>query len=173
MYKLPLRMQLIFDQLLPGQPVWDFCCDHGILGISAYRSGLFPEVYFVDQVAHIMDRLRARFSEKHFDELSTSRAEFFTSAGEDLDTVLKGTVVIAGVGTHTIFKILNSLHQKELLQAQRVILCPQNYEDKLVGFLSEIPHFQYEFCNEHYEFVERGRARKLLILHKKPVMESV
>ncbi|KHD89906.1 MAG: SAM-dependent methyltransferase [Bdellovibrio sp. ArHS] len=166
-------MQLIFDQLLPGQPVWDFCCDHGILGISAYRSGLFPEVYFVDQVASIMDRLRQRFQEKHFDEDSSSRAEFLTSAGEDLDAALKGSVVIAGVGTHTIIKILHTLHSKGLLQADRLILCPQNYEDKLLHFLSETPSFASMFGNQHYQFVERGRVRKMLILDKKIVMDSV
>lgn len=159
-------MQSIYDLLLPGKPVWDLCCDHGYMGLNAYKSGSFTEVYFVDQVEHIIARLKERFEEEHYRAESPSQAYFLPLRGEDVDRPLKGSVVIAGVGAFTIFKIVQSLHTKGLLQAHRLILCPQRDDQKLKEFFHEEQNFGYTFCNEHGDVLERGRVRKLLIFDK-------
>ncbi|WP_415063113.1 SAM-dependent methyltransferase [Bdellovibrio sp.] len=166
MVKLSRRMQLIYDHLLSGEPVWDFCCDHGYMGLNAYESGSFPEVHFVDQVEHIVGQLQSRFQSEYLRPDSTSRAYFHALPGEDLQEVLRGTAVIAGVGAHTIHKIVGSLYRRELLLVSRLILCPQRDEEKLVKMLDFELRDNFKLCNVHYEVVERGRVRKLLIFDK-------
>ena len=99
MAKVSERLMAIYENLIQGESVWDFCCDHGYLGISAYRSGYFPEVHFVDQVPHIIQRLQQEFAQKHFDEENSQQAFFWAQSGESLEVPLTGTAVIAGVGT--------------------------------------------------------------------------
>lgn len=166
MLKLSRRMQLIFDFLVPGEPVWDFCCDHGYMGLNAYESGLFPEVHFVDQVPHIIEQVQQRFQTEHFRENSSARAYFFAVAGEDIPKPLYGSAIIAGVGAYTIFKILESLHERDFLHAKRLILCPQRDDEKLKEDLRKMSNFSYEMTRDCCEIVERGRGRKLLIFDK-------
>ncbi|WP_295901469.1 SAM-dependent methyltransferase [uncultured Bdellovibrio sp.] len=166
MFKLSRRMQLIYDLLLPGKPVWDFCCDHGYMGLNAYESGLFPEVYFVDKVEHIIAQLKTRFENEYHRVDSPAQAHFLAQQGEEIARPLRGSVVVAGVGAFTIFKIIQSLHEKGHLEAERLILCPQRDEEKLLQFFAGRANFGYELSNEHYEVVERGRTRKLLIFDK-------
>jgi len=165
MYKLSRRMQLIFDHLIPGEPVWDFCCDHGYMGLNAYESGLFPEVYFVDQVEHIIASLRARFEREYF-RAEGAQAHFFPTPGGDVPVPLKGSVVVAGVGAHTIFSILKKLHGRGFLHASRLILCPQRDHEKLREFLAAENDFGYRGSLTLREVEERGRKRKLLIFDK-------
>lgn len=134
--KLSNRLQFIYENLVPGQPVWDFCCDHGYLGVEALKSGKFPKVHFVDQVPHIVASVEAVVAEK-FPEFR-SHANFFAGKGEDLSEVVSGNVVIAGVGAFAIFKILRALLEREFLLAERLILCPQRDEEKFVTMLAEL-----------------------------------
>lgn len=76
--KLSPRLELILNHLNPGEPVWDVCCDHGILGRSAIRKNIFSEVHFVDQVVSIMQRLSS--------EIIKFRPEFILKTGEEFIT---------------------------------------------------------------------------------------
>lgn len=76
MLKLSRRMQYVYDHLLTGSPVWDFCCDHGYLGLNAYSSGDFPQIHFVDQVPHIIEKLESRFRKDYFDSQNFQVAFF-------------------------------------------------------------------------------------------------
>lgn len=162
-FKLSPRMQFIFDHLQPGQPVWDFCCDHGYLGFSAYRSGLFPAIYFVDQVEPIVEKLRARFQQIHSRPEIISTVKFLTCPGEDVMEEVTGTLVIAGVGAHTIFDILQGLHAKNFLKASRLVLVPQKDEEKLLEYLQEKAYFGYSQSLPTGLITERGRVRKCYI----------
>jgi len=134
--KLSNRLQFIYENLRPGMPVWDFCCDHGYLGVEALKSGRFPQVHFVDQVPHIVENVESIVNEK-FCGLR-KQARFYAMRGEDIEEVVQGSVVIAGVGAFAICKILQALLRKNLLQAQRLILCPQRDEEKFLTMLSEL-----------------------------------
>lgn len=167
MFQLPPRLQFIHDNLIPGEPVWDFCCDHGFVGLSAYKSGKFPEIYFVDQVSSIMEKLSRRFDEKFYRVEQNTQVRFLTLPGEEVKDVLKGTVVIAGVGGIAIHKIVKNLHEQSLLKATRLILGPQRDEQKLEEMLCQMLDSDYKICNVDYRIEERGRTRKLLIFNKK------
>ncbi len=159
-------MQLIYDHLIPGKPVWDFCCDHGYLGTNAYMSGHFPRVYFVDQVKHLIEKLEQKYL-AHHEESHPSQAFFIPQAGEDVRNSVEGTVVIAGVGPHSILKILKGLSENQSLKAERLILCSQGGEEILKEGLLTLSNFDYQIGNEDCKIEERGRVRKLLILNKK------
>lgn len=151
------RLQLIFEQLLPGEPVWDLCCDHGKLGRQALSSGLFPRVCFVDSAAHLVERVRARLSF----EGRTESASFFGIPAEQLTEPLSGTVVAAGVGAHTLMDILQG---QEKSSALRFVLGPQKDEEKLKIWLLADPNFSRRYGLKcQFSVKERGRDRQILI----------
>lgn len=160
-------MQLIFDYLIHGEPVWDFCCDHGYMGLKAYHSGFFPEVHFVDQVPHIMARLEQSFLAKHLKPEYLQRAFFWAESGENISAPLKGTAIIAGVGAHTTIQILRGLFGREGAQASRFILVPQKDEELLEQELAAWEHFKSLYKIADVTHVREGsRIRKLLIFDK-------
>ncbi|MEN0059032.1 MAG: SAM-dependent methyltransferase [Bdellovibrio sp.] len=166
MYKLSLRMQLIYDHLLPEHPVWDFCCDHGYMGLNAYASECFSEVHFVDQVPSIISRLQSRFHKEYYQPHHPTQAYFYAQKGEEILSPICGTLVIAGVGALNIYKILCELHQRGVLQTQRMILGPQRDEKKLHDLLREKLFSTKQWKLYEHQVMERGRVRKLLILDK-------
>lgn len=161
-------MLLICDYLLPGEPVWDFCCDHGYMGLRAYHSGDFPEIHFVDQVPHIIEQLENRFRHRHQRDGLTAQVSFWPESGENLRVPLKGTAIIAGVGAHTILQILRGLIEREQgLQASRLVLGPHNDEEFLEHSLASWQAFQKGFKLAANTQVQEGsRTRKLLIFDK-------
>jgi tRNA (adenine22-N1)-methyltransferase len=157
------RLKLIFDQLLPGKPVWDLCCDHGYFGLHAYESQKFSEVFFVDQVPEIIERLKKHFNEKYLASNNLTETNFKVASAENLNISLTGNVVISGVGSYTISQILKSLHTKGLLKADRLILCPQNDVVKIED-LKKLPDFSYQQVHETLSVREKNRVRKIYIL---------
>ncbi|MCM2352404.1 MAG: class I SAM-dependent methyltransferase [Pseudobdellovibrio sp.] len=163
MPSLSPRLQQIYKQLIPGEAVWDFCCDHGYLGSHAYQSKLFPEVNFVDQVPEIMARLEERFQREIAQDTNPTTSRFIASAGENLTSELTGNIVISGVGSYTIFKILKSLQEKNLLKARRLILCPQNDVVKM-DEIKKLPGFYYRQAQEIISVNEKDRVREIFVL---------
>ena len=150
-----------------GMPVWDFCCDHGYMGLMAYHSGAFPEIHFVDQVPHIIAKLEENFRTKHQREEKPHVVNFWAESGENIPQMLTGTAIIAGVGAHTVIKILRGIYANDRLNAQRLILVPQKKEELLECTLREWNDFQlrYRFVSST-DVVEGHRSRKLLIYDK-------
>ncbi len=128
MAQLSSRLQFIYDHLLPGRPVWDLCCDHGLLGQAALASGKFPKVYFVDQVEHIMAPLKQTFG-------SDPHASMLCQDAGQISDVVEGTVVIAGVGGDRILQILGGLCERDRLRASRLLLGPHRSEERFLASL--------------------------------------
>lgn len=120
-------------------------------------------MYFVDQVGSIIDQLQNRFQVEYFQPQALSEAYFMTCSGEDIRQNVDGNVVVSGVGAFTIIDIIKSLHQRQLLQAEKLILVPQRDEGKLIRFLDELPGFNDVFELKQFEVEERGRRKKVLI----------
>jgi tRNA (adenine22-N1)-methyltransferase len=83
--------------------IYDICCDHGQIGSLCYQKKLASKIVYIDQVASIIKRLQTRITHQN--------AEFVISdassvAYENSSNVL---LIICGVGTETIIKILDSL----------------------------------------------------------------
>ena len=133
--KLSSRMLTFIEHAVIGAPFWDVCCDHGYVGIKALETRLFPVVHFVDQVPHIMDRLKTLIEQSREGSLH-SHYFLYSSSGEDLEENVEGTLLIAGVGGLTIKTILESLINKDKLKAQRLLLSPHTDERVLVDYMS-------------------------------------
>lgn len=152
-------MQLIFEQLLPGEPVWDLCCDHGKLGLQALRSGQFPRVSFVDSASHLVEKIRDRLPAE-----VAAKGGFFGVPAEKLPEPLSGTVVATGVGAHTLMGILRGQKLEGGAVPRRFVLGPQRDEEKLKSWLAEDPVFSRRYGLKCQVSVrERGRDRQVLI----------
>ena len=154
--KFPLspRIQLIVDHTLPNEPFWDLCCDHGYIGIGALTYQNVSEVHFVDQVSHIIEKIKS-YSK------STETPLFYHNApAETLTNQFKGTVVICGVGMNTILDVLNENQKNTQSYIKRWIIGPHTHQDAseiLSNLLIGYKLFQKS------SVLERGRNRDFYI----------
>jgi len=122
--KLSRRLQAIYDELKPGVPVADICCDHGYLGAHAYLSKKFPEIIFIDQVKETMIQLETKFEQfVRDDEIETS-VNFITADARKVRVPFSGNVVLAGVGGKNMMEMLEGLFQSPDFKPARLILSP-------------------------------------------------
>lgn len=161
--RLSERLQIVFQNLNPKHDVWDFCCDHGYLGGAAYKSQNFSNIYFVDQVDSIIERLKLRFQKFVYFEESLSKAYFICQSGQAIHQKVTGTLSITGVGGVTIFEILSGLARNKNLMAERLILGPHRDNEKLLKLISDEPDLKKYQLLKIESLVERQRARDIYI----------
>ena len=161
--RLSERLQIVFDNLNPKQDVWDFCCDHGYLGGAAYKSQIFSNIYFVDQVDSIIKKLKTRFDQFVLCENNPSRSYFLCQSAESLNQAITGTISITGVGGLTIYTILSQLSLKKNLKAERIILGPHRDNEKLLMLISDNENLKQYSLQKKIAVVEDGRIRDIYI----------
>ncbi len=161
--RLSDRLHFVFEHLIPNQDVWDFCCDHGYLGGTAYKSKQFKNIYFVDQVPHLIEKIKIKFNDYLFEEENTSKAFFITESGENILENVEGTISITGVGGQTIQNILSSLSKNNRLKAQRLILGPHKDAREMLEFILNHPDLKKYCLQSKNEILENGRTRSLFI----------
>ena len=158
-------MLTFLEHALKDDILWDICCDHGYVGISALHSGEFTKVHFVDQIPHIMERLQTLINQKS--KRNTCPYELHVMSGEDLNIEVTGTVLIAGVGGMTIKIIIDSLLSKEILKAQKLLLSPHTDEKVLVEYMQTEQFKKYYDLSEKIMMAEGPRFRPLYIFEVK------
>lgn len=166
MIKLSERLTSVYENLIPGKDVWDICCDHGYLGIAAYKNANFTHIYFVDRVPEIMDRLKIQFQKSIFKPDSAVKATFICTAGQDIGTNVTGTVCITGVGGSAVFKILDGLAKNNYLNADRLILGPHRDEMNLLELIKNSARLNQYHLKSEIKIVENDYKRSLFILDK-------
>lgn len=159
--KLSDRHKIVFDNLIPHKDVWDFCCDHGYVGTAAYKSQKFPNIYFVDQVPSIIEKLQILFQKYVFFPQSTTKAHFICQSGQSIQVLINGTICITGVGGLTIFEILQGLSTNKVLNADRLILGPHRDDLKLLELIKN--NLNYFKLHSEIEVAEKDRIRKIFI----------
>lgn len=164
--KLSNRMKIFLQHALKGLPFWDVCCDHGYVGIKALESSEFSEVYFVDQVPHIMQRLEALVKQLFPMNLGCNYTFFLLSA-QDIDLEVSGNLLIAGVGGVTIERILSSLLAKNKLSARRLLLSPNTDEKILVRYMDDEIFKKLYTLTSKVMIQEGKRLRVLYIFDQK------
>lgn len=120
------RFEALLDLVVPGRPMWDVGCDHGLVGLRALAEGRVPFVTFVDAAPGVIERLEARIP-------ASQRARCRTAAqkGEELDwTGADGSLVLAGLGNNTIARILSAI-PAATLRNLRVVVCCENRDEEL------------------------------------------
>ena len=148
------RLSLMLGQALPGDDFWDICCDHGLLGAAALKSGRFRSIHFVDRVPHIIEKLRRGLQDQ-------AEAIVHLSSAEDLAVEITGTAVISGVGGHNIVKILESWKSRGNFRAKRLILNPLTHIAPLREYLKTFDCYREK---ETLIVRESERDRQILIL---------
>jgi tRNA A22 N-methylase len=101
------RIDTILDLIDPTLPVWDLCCDRGVIGCAVLDRWPAAHVTFVEKRPAIVEALAAFVARR------TERDGRFDVRGEDaLRIVLPdapASFVIAGVGTNLICAFLARL----------------------------------------------------------------
>lgn len=163
--KVSPRMQFFVDEADPGMPFWDFCCDHGYIGIAALLSNKFTAVHFVDQIPHIIDRLKKLFAQSPEKNLYPNYF-FHDNGGENLDCEIEGNIIIAGVGGRTIISILQAIIKKNHLKAKKIILSPHLDIKMMEEFcLEQLENYHYQLLKK-VEINENNRIRPVYIWTK-------
>jgi tRNA (adenine22-N1)-methyltransferase len=161
--RLSNRLKIIFNNLIPNSDVWDFCCDHGYLGAAAYKSNKFKNIYFVDQVDTIVQKLENRFKKYVYTAAANSKAYFFCEDAKTLQQSITGNICITGVGGLTIIEILHALSKNNFLHADRLILGPHRDDEKLINFMTELN--QYKLLKKE-EVAEGARLRNIFVFNR-------
>jgi len=91
------RLQAVAEQVLPGEPVADLCCDHAALATALVEAGRVPRAVAIDVAAGPLAGAAARL--RGLPESVAARIELRQGDGaEALALGEVATVVIAGVG---------------------------------------------------------------------------
>ena len=133
---LPGRLHSLYELCLPGLPLWDLCCDHGLLGLWALERGAHTEVIFNDAVAHVLTALPAKIAGRP--------GRVVCANAEDISEPLLGNVVLAGIGGEKVVKILQAHARRGGLRAKRIAVCPE--KDALWMLAQVIPG--YRLCEQ-------------------------
>lgn len=161
MIKLPLRLQTVFD-LSTGPDLWDIGCDHGLLALYNCTERKFSHVYCVDRSPAAIEQLRGKFQSPSAEEL----VSIIHSDGCHIDwNQVQGTVSIAGVGTHTVLKIVESA-PPEIRHRLTWVLAPQNYPGRFFDGLESL--FPPEFARDQVQIQEGPRRRLVVRVRAQP-----
>jgi tRNA A22 N-methylase len=159
--KLSARLQALYNELIPGMPVVDLCCDHGHLGLYAYESEQFPEIVFVDQAALAMRILAENFQKYVKDEENLTHVTFITADVGKLQISLKGNVVAAGVGGINLMIMLKSLHESGRLECDVLIVSPHRNNE----LYEHAELFGLKHSHTH-KITETGRERSIFVFKR-------
>lgn len=160
--KFSPRMKALVSHCIPTSDLWDFCCDHGFIGLYAFTVGDFKDIHFVDKQDHIIDRLIKLLNKA---EIPLSTLYFHKSDARKLDQTVRGNLILAGVGGSLGVKILESLFQRGLLQANRIIFSPHTQEEDSLNGLLNLEGFPYSLLKTD-SILEGSRNRQIFILDR-------
>lgn len=176
--KFSQRIKFIYD-LIDTPIAWDICCDHSQLALINLFQKKLEKVYCVDKSKESLDKIK----DNSIYELLKLKKENFPSYSKlepenlkPLDSIIlihkdgcqldwpqvSGTIIIAGVGTHTALSIIESC-PKEKRKDLQWIINPFNYEAK---FKKGIEILLTDFAITEHDFHEEQRNRKIFkLLH--------
>ena len=154
-------MKCFVENALPHMPFWDLCCDHGYIGIHALLSERFTEVHFVDQIEHIMLKLKERF-EKSKQVKESYNFQFHICDAEKINNKIFGNLLIAGVSATTVINIISSLSLSGNLNCKRILLSPHSDTDMLLEFMKSKLAKEY-FLVKQVSIYEGKRDRSLYV----------
>jgi tRNA (adenine22-N1)-methyltransferase len=163
------RLNAIFDLVAKTQTqqekrydcIWDCCCDHGYLGFQLLRDVPNQTLYFVDQIPHLIDDIKARLL-----EFPSANAEAITADVSTLEFTpeKRHLVILAGVGGEHIIDILDGIERNHPHGSLDFLFCPTTTQYDLREYL--VKHnfaLAYEAIvtekNRDYEIIYvRGKA---------------
>lgn len=122
------RLQSLFDIVEAAQRqvprydrVWDCCCDHGYLGLKILDAALCEKLIFVDQVPHIVQRLRTKLLPFPADSYGAIAGD---AASLCFDPNKRHLVILAGVSGKTVISIMEAICSNHRCAQIDFLLCP-------------------------------------------------
>ncbi len=125
------RLKRIYDHVTPDQPLWDIGCDHGYLGLHAFRNGLSEEVHLVDRSPNACRNVCARIQRWFPERRPEGLCVWHRDAARNSLPIANGTVVLAGIGYRTILGIVINLFAPRSHDGLRLVLCAALKEEHL------------------------------------------
>jgi tRNA (adenine22-N1)-methyltransferase len=152
--KVSERISRIGDFVIDGRPTWDICCDHGQIGLWAYRTHRLPELHFVDRAPHITADLERALS-PHMDLTSIYFHSMDAAALQLPPTPCN--VIVAGVGFKSMRRIVGTLYP--VTRPHRVIISVHSEEERVDAYMRD-----QGWSPTHATSVEeRGRTRAIRV----------
>ncbi len=158
------RLQTIFDlikeqqALNPFDCIWDCCCDHGYLGLQLLQHELTDQLFFVDQLPHIIERLHTKlesFPDNRYQTIVADAATLNFAADKH------HLVILAGVGGEHIIDIIKAIELKHPQGNIDFIFCPATTQYNLREYLASQP-----FALAH-ESITSEKNRDYEVIHVK------
>ena len=155
---LSARLKSIYNLILAHQPLWDIGCDHGYLGLHVYRNELCPEVHLVDRSREALQSPSLRIA-GWFEEGSGEGIHVWCRDAEyEALPISIGTVVMAGIGTNTIVRIMVNLFSGLVPVGVRLVLASAFTGERL-----RLRMRRMEWRLQHEElYLENGNVRQIL-----------
>ena len=121
-HSLSDRLKKVYDLILPNQPLWDIGCDHGYVGLHAHRNRLCTEINLVDQSREVLHSTHLRITEWFPEKTGEELRVWCLDAEREALPISSGTVVMAGLGTPTIVRMITNLFPENVPAEVRVVL---------------------------------------------------
>jgi tRNA A22 N-methylase len=153
--KMSERLKLICDHVLVEHEVWDICCDHALIALSAFDQNSSRKIYAVDKSLPAMEQLKQRLAAR-----ARGHIQLICEDACALKAVIKGTVIIAGVGGDLIEKILTHQMNREIL---RIIVSPNKDEEKFLLFMDRLCKTHHFSLSKQQAVIESGKHRNIFI----------
>lgn len=146
------RMRRIVDYTLEARPTWDLCCDHGLIGLWAYRKRDVPEVHLVDRTTLLMEELEKRVQ----CHVANPRISIHNIDAAEIslgDTPCN--LILAGVGFRAARRILSAIDLGHA--AHRAVVSVHAESERLPDAMNQLGWRLVDECT----VTENGRDREI------------
>jgi len=155
------RIRRLASFVRPHSVLYDLCCDHGYIGLSAWDRKPLAGLVFVDQSQNALRAVRTSLVKRSL--IDDARIQVINDAAEKIAIDPRpGDFVIAGVGIRTIVTIISELFPQGL-GPHRLIICQEKNSFELRSFLKAKA---FGLVAEDV-VMEAGRFREIMVLEEK------
>ncbi|WP_141731292.1 tRNA (adenine(22)-N(1))-methyltransferase TrmK [Oligoflexus tunisiensis] len=127
------RIRRLASFVRPHSVLYDLCCDHGYIGLTAWDQKPLAGLVFVDQSPNALRAVHEALKARALTD--DPRVQVINGPAEKIKLDARPSdLVMAGVGIRTIVTIIRALFS-EGLGPHRLIICPEKNSLELRSFL--------------------------------------
>lgn len=150
--KMNKRLTALAEMVLePYEVVWDCCCDHGLLGMKVLASGRVKQVFFVDVVPDILDKLKNKL----------------ITYGQQFPVHVKWEILCCDAGSVNLSLIEENIDDQRQISAKQLVIISGVGGDLLIDMLERIVtrnrglNIDYLLCPVQHTYKVRAVLKKL------------
>lgn len=132
MNKISKRLFDITNHLNKDETIIDIGCDHGLLAIYLIKNNYYDNIYISDNKKTALNSAINNVNKFNLEDKITCLL------GDGLTVINDksiNTIILSGLGTHTIIKILTNYNIKQI---NKIVIQSNNHHEKLRVFLESI-----------------------------------